>query len=77
MTTEYRLRVELRGGDIVVTCPGSSYRVVYYKPADQPQLMAKEKCGNTSHVASLTQAEFHARAWKLANDRARQLGCIV
>ena len=52
MTTEYRLRVELRGGDIVVTCPGSSYRVVYYKPADQPQLMAKEKCGNTSHVAS-------------------------
>jgi hypothetical protein len=25
----------------------------------------------------MTQAEFHARAWKAANDKARELGWIV
>ena len=29
------------------------------------------------HGATMAQAEFHGRAWKLANDKARELGWIV
>lgn len=31
----------------------------------------------TSLNASITIAEFHARAWRLANEKARELGWIV
>ena len=72
----YLLHVEVRGGEIIVTLPGSNYKVVYYKSAE-PGLTAKARCGNTSHIATMTQAEFHAHAWKLANDKARELGWIV
>src|SRR5262249_1131688 len=63
MTTEYQLRVELRGGDIVVTCPGSGYRVVYYKPADQPQLMAKESGNNERARQPLRKGQPFRQFW--------------
>jgi hypothetical protein len=30
------LHVEVNGGEIVITLPGTSYRAVYHKPADKP-----------------------------------------
>ena len=33
--------------------------------------------GGEDHDAPMTQAEFHGRAWRLANDKARELGWIV
>jgi hypothetical protein len=30
------LHVEVQGEDLVITVPGTSYRVVYHKPADKP-----------------------------------------
>jgi hypothetical protein len=75
VTDDRYLCVEVRGGEIIVTLPGSNYRVVYHKSAE-PGLIAKSRCGNTSHIATMTQAEFHAHAWKLANDQARELGWI-
>ena len=71
------LHVEVRGGDIVVTLPYTHYTVTYYKPANSPQLLAKRFPGKDDPHARLTHAEFLARAWKLANDKARELGWIV
>ena len=60
------LHVEVQGGDIVVTLPGTSYRVVYCKPA-----------GSNARRASMKVATFLALARKLANAKGRGLGWIV
>ena len=61
-----RLVVVIRGDEIVVTQPGSNFSAVYYKPRDEPQLIAKgTPSGNY---------KFLARAWQAANDKARELG---
>jgi hypothetical protein len=63
---------------IIVTLPGTSYVVTYYRAAAFPQqLLTKSHSGREEQRAPVTQAEFHARAWKLANDKARELGWIV
>jgi hypothetical protein len=41
-----------------------------------PQLLAKRFPGKDDPHALMTHAKFLARAWKLANDKARELGCI-
>jgi hypothetical protein len=64
-----RLVVVVEGDEIIVYLPGSNFRAVYYKPADQPQLATKIKPSGTH--------EFKARAWWLANQRARAMGWIV
>jgi hypothetical protein len=35
------LRVEVQGGEIVVTASDTDYVVTYHKPANSPQLLAK------------------------------------
>jgi hypothetical protein len=76
MTDAHDLQVEVQS-EIVVTLPGTSYRVVYHKPADKPWLVATSRSGRWEKGTPMTQSEFHARAWKLANDKARELGWIV
>jgi hypothetical protein len=76
MTEDRYLHVEVRGGEIIVTLLGSNYKVICYK-STEPWSTAKARYGNTSHIATMTPAEFHARAWKLTNDKARDLGWIV
>jgi hypothetical protein len=80
------LHVELRDQDIFVTLPGTTYKVAYYKHANSPQLLAKFYRtmggklfypGKDVPSPLMTQAEFHARAWKAAHDTARELGWIV
>jgi hypothetical protein len=71
------LDVEVHDGDIVVTLPCTRYTVTYYKPANSPQLLAKRFPGKDDPHARLTHAEFLAQAWKLANDKAREVGWIV
>jgi hypothetical protein len=61
--------VEVQGAEIIVTLPNTNYTVTYYKPSNSPQLLAKRFPGK--------DAEFLAHAWKLANDKARELGWIV
>jgi hypothetical protein len=51
--------------------------VTYYKPAKSPQLLAKRFPAKDDPHAPMTHAEFLARAWKAANDKARELGWIV
>lgn len=61
--------VHVWDGELIVTMPGSNFKAVYYKPADQPQLIAKAMPTGTQ--------EFKARAWWEANQRARSMGWIV
>ena len=63
------LRVEVVDDEIIVTQAGSNFSAVYYKPQDEPQLIAK---GTPSG-----SYKFLARAWQAANDKARELGWIV
>ena len=58
--------------------PGTSYVVTYYRAAAFPQqLLTKSHSGREDEDAPMTQAEFHARAWKAASHKARALGWIV
>ena len=70
------LRIEVRDDEIVVTLPGTSYRAVYHKPADKPGLIATFRSGRWEQGTPMTQAEFHARAWRAANIKARELGWL-
>jgi hypothetical protein len=70
--------VTLSGDEIVVTLSGTSYVVTYYRAAAFPQqLLTKSHLGRKDEGAPMTQAEFHARAWKAARHKARALGWIV
>ena len=71
------IHLDVRGGDIIVDLPGTSYTVTYHKPAVSPQLLAAYQPGENDPRTELTQAEFLARAGRLANDKARELDWIV
>ena len=72
-----KLRVEVLFDEIRVSLPGSPYSVIYYKPDKSPQLLAREIPTKDDLRIQLTVAEFLAQAWKLANNKARELGWIV
>jgi hypothetical protein len=78
MAAKVSLSVAVQGDDIVVTLPGTTYVVTYYRATAFPQqLLTKSHSGREDQEAPMTQAEFHGRAWKAANDKARELGWIV
>jgi hypothetical protein len=69
--------VEVRDDEIIVTMPGTSYAVTYCKPANSSQLLARRIAESDDKRTSMSLSEFLTLAWKLANDRARELGWIV
>jgi len=71
------LELEVWDGDIVITLPGSSYTVTYYKPKNSPQLLAKRIATRDDPQVAMRLSEFLAGAWQLANKKARELGWIV
>jgi hypothetical protein len=71
------LHLEVVDGEIVVTMPFTSYTVTYYKPARSPQLLAKRIASRDDPSSPMTLSDFLARAWRVANDKARELGWIV
>ena len=78
MAAKVGLSVAVQGDDIVVTPPGTGYVVTYYRATAFPQqLLTKSHSGREDQGAPMTQAEFHARAWKAASHKARALGWIV
>jgi hypothetical protein len=75
MAETVRLRVEVEDDGIIVTLPGTTFRVIYRKPSQYPELVAFDLRGDKD--AGITQANFLARAWRVANDKARELGWII
>ena len=71
------LRIDVVDDEIIVTLPFTDYTVTYYKPPNSPQLLAKNFPSKDNGRVPITQAEFLARAWRVANDKARELGWIV
>jgi hypothetical protein len=71
------IKLEVWDDEIVVSLPGTDYAVTYYKPANSPQLLAKNFPYDDDVRSELTQGEFLARAWRLANDKARELRWIM
>ena len=74
MSPDPQLRVEVVDDEIIVTLPGSHYSVTYYKPAKSPELLARFISDRDDPGAAMTLSEFIACAWRLANDKARELG---
>ena len=75
---DVNLSVKVQGDEVVVTLPGTSYVVTYYRAAAFPQqLLTKSHSGREDKNTPIAQAEFHTRAWKAANANARKLGWIV
>jgi hypothetical protein len=71
------LHVEVEGGEVMVTLPGTSYAVTYYKPANSQQLQGKHFPVEVDQRSPISQAAFVGKAWKLANHKARELGWIA
>jgi hypothetical protein len=76
MTADADLRVEVQGGDIIVTLPGTNFMVTYFKPAGTSHLIARPNWTDDPD-ASIELGEFLTRAWTAAHDKARELGWIV
>ena len=62
------LNVGVRGGDIIVTLPGTKFLVTYYK------LLTAKSDWEDDPDAPVTLGEFRARAWRAAHDKAREQG---
>ena len=77
MTLFGTLVIDVLGGNIIVSLPGSNYTVTYHKPRHSPQLLARSLPTKEDRHASMTQGEFLALAWGAANDKARTMGWIV
>ena len=71
------LHIDVVGDEIIVTLPLTSYTVTYYKPTNSPQLLAKRIADKDDPRVPVTLSEFLVRAWKAANDKARELGWIA
>jgi hypothetical protein len=70
-----RLRVEVEDDSIIVTLPGTTFRAIYRKPNRSPGLVVCGVLGDKS--AGIREVDFLACAWRVANDKARELGWIV
>jgi hypothetical protein len=72
-----KFRVKVVDDEIIVALPGTTYSVTYYKLPSSPQLLAKHISDKDDKRVALKVSEFLSRAWKTANDKARELGWIV
>jgi hypothetical protein len=71
------LRIDVVDDEIIVSLPGTSYGVTYYKRANSPQLLARNIAHTDDFRTPLKLSDFLSRAWHAANDKARELGWIV
>ena len=71
------LRVAVQGNEIVVTAADTDYVMTYHNPENSPELLARSFPRKEDRSVSMTLADFLTAAWKLANDKARELGWIV
>jgi hypothetical protein len=67
--------LEVEGDGIIVTLPGTALRVIYRKQAHSSGLVAIDVRGAPG--AAISQVAFLTRAWKLANEKAREFGWIM
>jgi hypothetical protein len=71
------LRAAVQGSEIMVTASDTDYVMTYHKPVNSPQLLARSFPRKEDRRVSMSLADFLAAAYKLANDKARELGWIA
>ena len=71
------LSIRVKAKELIVTLPGSDYAVTYFKRDGSPGLLAKNIVQEDDPRLPQTAAQFLAKAWKLANEKARELGWIA
>jgi hypothetical protein len=62
----------VRGHQLIITLPGTSYR----KHPNSPKLVTAIVPKDNERGALVSREEFLAHAWKLANDKAREVRWI-
>jgi hypothetical protein len=72
--SEIGLRVSIRDEKIIITLPGTWFTVIYRKLPEFPDLIATNVVEDTRFP--LKKADFLARASRIANHKARELGWI-
>ena len=71
------LRIDVVDDDIIVSLPGTTYRVTYFKRPNSPQLLAKRISDKDDLRTPVRLSDFLNRAWREANDAVRDLGWIA
>ena len=72
------LSIKVKGKELVVTLPGIDYAVTYFRRSVAFGLLAKDIANKDDpHLPQMTSAQFLSKAWKLANEKARELGWIA
>ena len=71
------ISLEVAGNEMLVTLRGTSCTVIYSKRGDAPGLRAKDFVQDDDPCVTVTSGEFLEMAWKVAVDKARELGWIV
>ena len=64
-------------GEILVTLPGTTYTVTYFRPSGGRQLVSLRFPMKNDPRVQMNVSEFLIRTWKLAHNKARELGWIV
>ena len=71
------ISLEVAGNEMLVTLQGTSYAIIYSKRVGAPGLLAKDFMRDDDPCITVTSAEFLEVAWKVAIEKARELGWIV
>ena len=72
LTDDADLSTEVNGNRILVRSPNGSFRVIYHLPSGASQLILGSEWWSRASLQRL--ARLRARAWRLANDAATELG---
>jgi hypothetical protein len=71
------LYVKVDGAEVTVNLPGTKYAATYCKEPNSRQLHGKNFPEEVDRRSPISQAAFVGKAWKVANDKARELGWIA
>ena len=71
------LHVEVLGGEVKVTLPGTKYTATYCKEPNSRRLHGKNFAEEVDRRSPISQAAFVGKAWRIANEKARELGWIA
>ena len=71
------LSIKVKDKELIVTLPGTGYAVTYFKRPGSFGLLAKNIVNEDDPRLPLTAAQFLSKAWKLANEKAKELAWIA
>jgi len=74
LTNDLDLIAEVSGPYILIRAPKGSFKATYKNSPDSRQLVLESEWFSNGREKPIRLAHFRARAWRLANDTATELG---